>query len=375
MPTTSAPPERSPRRRVAKSWFSGDGDVRAVKVGLAGTVALHCLLLLLVPYLEHFNWLADDTTLAVDPDESPPSFEIEMAPDLFGPEPESPPLKFVEANPEAPDNVPDRTQNFSFMNQQVAQEKPTEESHSEAPALEGDKEKESTSIVTGRLSPPMPLSQPEETRLAETEEKEQVIARREQEPLPGLEVRQGEAENYGSNIAKIGANSAEVKERIEGEANATETEGAVKGSRVKIDRTRPAERPRLTANAINARPSPLMDNQFGTSNIGPVAYNAKWSNYGDYLKKLIDTVQVQWERINLQAGAFPPPGTRVIVKFRINDKGEVYEVSPPESEGGMQAKYACVSAITARSPYGDWTDDMIAVLGRSQEITFSFYYN
>jgi len=35
---------------------------------------------------------------------------------------------------------------------------------------------------------------------------------------------------------------------------------------------------------------------------------------------------------------------------------------------------ACVSAITTRAPYGDWTDDMIAVLGSEQEMTFSFYY-
>jgi len=33
-----------------------------------------------------------------------------------------------------------------------------------------------------------------------------------------------------------------------------------------------------------------------------------------------------------------------------------------------------VSAITDTAPYGDWTDDMIAILGNEQSLTFVFYY-
>ena len=45
-----------------------------------------------------------------------------------------------------------------------------------------------------------------------------------------------------------------------------------------------------------------------------------------------------------------------------------------ESSGGRAAKDACVSAIVARKPYGAWTEDMMAALGKSQEITFTFLY-
>jgi hypothetical protein len=38
------------------------------------------------------------------------------------------------------------------------------------------------------------------------------------------------------------------------------------------------------------------------------------------------------------------------------------------------AERACMSAITDRAPYGEWTDDMKAVLGEQQEMTFTFYY-
>ena len=63
-------------------------------------------------------------------------FSIELTPDMFEKAPpKAPPMNFVEANPNAPDNAPDQTNNFAAQNQQVAQEKPSEESKSQKPAL------------------------------------------------------------------------------------------------------------------------------------------------------------------------------------------------------------------------------------------------
>ena len=106
-----------------------------------------------------------------------------------------------------------------------------------------------------------------------------------------------------------------------------------------------------------------------------MAYNAKWSEYGAYLQKLIETVQIQWERLIVQSSVYPPPGTIVRVTFIINDKGDITDIAPGDGEAPLQAKRACVSAITARAPYGKWSDDMVAVLGHEQEMTFTFYYN
>lgn len=378
MSTISASPKPPPRRERPAAWLRTDaGEKRAWQIGIAGTLLAHLILLLLAPHLENLNFLQDNTTLNVETPETPQSFDIEMAPNAFIQQPEPPPMHFVEVNPNVADNVPDQTSNFSFQNQQVAQEKPTPNGKSDAPALEGDKEHKSEAIVSGRLNPPQPAAPPvPDTEAADAEQKEQKLARMEVNPLPGLVKTEGDsADAFGSNIAKITPNpDADAKEKIDGSPDSKEKDGDIQGAKFKIDPKRPAQRPHLAASEINARPAPLMNNEFGTQNIGPVAYNAKWSNYGEYLKRLIDTVQVQWERINNQTGAWPPPGTQVVVKFKINSKGEVTDVAPPDSNGGMQAKYACVSAITARAPYGEWTDDMIAVLGQSQELTFSFFY-
>ena len=110
------------------------------------------------------------------------------------------------------------------------------------------------------------------------------------------------------------------------------------------------------------------------ANIGISGLDARWSNYGQYFQKLVDTVQIQWESLNERSETLPPTGTKVSVKFRLDSEGRVAEIIETESNGGMHAVRLCVSAITDRAPHGKWTDDMIAKLGNSQELTFTFHY-
>lgn len=125
---------------------------------------------------------------------------------------------------------------------------------------------------------------------------------------------------------------------------------------------------------MNARKTSTIKNEFGSENIGAVAYNAKWSAYGEYLQRLIDAVQGQWERLIQRSSFYPTSGSTVRVVFKIDASGIISQVVRVDGTGAELARRLCVSAITERAPYGDWTDDMIAVLGREQEITFTFFY-
>ncbi len=130
----------------------------------------------------------------------------------------------------------------------------------------------------------------------------------------------------------------------------------------------------LVASDGRARPAIFADNRFGTMNISPTEVDAKWSNYGFYLQRMIETVQIQWDRTLLSRTIYPPSGTTVTIKFRMDSDGKITGIVAVKNTSSEQGKEACVSAITARSPYGKWSDDMIAVLGDSQEMTFTFYY-
>jgi hypothetical protein len=367
MSATLSPPPAAPRRVLPR--LSSNPETRSVQIGVIGTLVLHLLLFVAAPYF-----------LTVGPtvlprSEEPQTFSIEMPPDEFEtqkPAPKPAPFKFVEANPDAPDNVPDKTDNFSFMNQQVAQEKPTPNGTSDMPALVGKKDVQSTQIVDGQLTKPeeaVPTAPPTE---ATTAEEKQEAPKQEQNPLSGFEKQEGEnPDAFGSNVAKFAPGAKAVPDRVEGIQNAPLIQTATANT-PRLDRQKPQPRPVLQKQQV--RPGIFSDNKFGTMNIGPTAVDAKWSNYGVYLQRMIETVQIQWDRILLSSTLYPPSGTTVTVKFRMDSDGKITAIVDVKNTSNEQGKEACISAITARSPYGKWSDDMIAVLGDSQEMTFTFYY-
>jgi hypothetical protein len=116
----------------------------------------------------------------------------------------------------------------------------------------------------------------------------------------------------------------------------------------------------------------------GTSNIqiGISAVDARWTNYGVYLRRLTETVQIEWDRILGEAQISQSGGASVSVSFVLNSKGAVPRVLLVKALKGMDGRAikACVDAITNPAPYGKWTDDMVQTLGSEQTMTFTFYY-
>lgn len=319
------------------------------------------------------------------------AFEIELHPDLFttAAPPPAPP-RFVEVNPAAPENVPDKTPLVGAQNQQTAQPVPTPDGASDTPKVDGEDKANATAIVSGlakeaeaprpsqffeqAFENPKPSTPPDPEKAAAPVEQE---AARAVNALPGFEQVLAESDGgTGSTVTKLppvpGAESG--AEAREGGASGKASAGGYFSGTPRIDRNRPMERPRLAASSVNARQTPTIKNEFGSKNIGAVAYNAKWSAYGEYLQRLIDAVQTQWERLILRSSFYPTAGATVKVEFKIDAKGEISEVVRVQGTGGELAQRLCVSAIAERAPYGEWTDDMIAVLGKEQELAFTFYY-
>ncbi len=368
---TPPPPELSIQRGFfARLWADPDG--RSTIVGVAGVIIIYLFLWVTVPYVAHLGPTAKFT-----PREKakPKPFQIKIAENTFKkPVPKQKPLpnKFVEINPDAPENVPDNTTNFSSRNQQVAQEKPTPNGKSDMPAMQGKKDFESNQIVSGQLVKPIEQMEAVPPKEVTPPQEEVVQAPKlEQNPLKGFEKREGKSEKgFASNIAPASTNPTLVPNRVEGTKDGSPDAQAL---RPVIDRTRPQPRQTLVKTQT-VRPAILAERLAGTTNIGPTAVDARWSNYGAYLQRMIDTVQVQWERLLTESKVYPTSGSTVAVKFIMDAKGAITKVVNVDSTASDAASRACMSAITDRSPYGDWTEDMIAVLGTQQEMTFTFYY-
>lgn len=360
------------RRFFARLW--ADEESRSTMVGVAGVILFYLLLWAVAPYLFRTEPL---TASATRPHAAPRQFSIELAPDTFvKPPPKTPPpKKFVETNPDAPENIPDKTDNFAAQNQQVAQEKPTPNGKSEMPALEGKKDFQNNQIVSGQLSKPMEQIEavpPQE--ITPPTEKVVQAPKLEQNPLTGFDKKEGDNKSaYGTNIAKIAENMRPIPNRIEGVKNVPLIQDSM-ANQPAIDPQRPRPRPTVVKQQ-QVRAAILTENKFGTDKVGLSAYDAKWTSYGTYLQRFIEAVDQQWNNILGGSGkTYPPSGSYVRVKFIINSKGEISSIVDVESTSSDAGGRACVSAITDRAPYGVWPEDMKAVLGEQQEMSFAFYY-
>jgi hypothetical protein len=238
--------------------------------------------------------------------------------------------------------------------------------------MEGEKNLQSTQIVDGRLQKPQEQVAAPPTPVAPNESKLKA-PRQEQTPLTGFDKKTGaDANGYGTNIANPAEAPKDVPNRVDGRKDVPLIEGAT-DQQPAIDPHHPRARPQIVK-TVQSRPAILTENKIGTSNAGLIGVSAEFSNYGAYLQKMVEIVQVQFDRLNDESHIYPPSGSIVIVKFVINDQGQIARIISVENKATDAAARLCTSAITLPSPYGPWTDDMKAMLGKEQELTYEFFY-
>lgn len=360
-----------PKPKPAAAPEKDEPVSRSITIGIACTLLFHLLLLLLLPQFSLGEFSGSHRGIHVASKSGGKSFDIQLAP--REPDPVPDPLKFVETNPDAPENTPDKTPNISNRNQQSAQPDPAKEKDPEnRPSVKGQDEiKDSDSIVSGDMSKPQngAAARPESTQDAAKEQAE-MKARMELVPLAGTEKIEGPSpDGIAANVSNSKKPTTHADQAVEGAPNATDPEGGLFAAQA-TSKAQPKARPRLTA----PRPTILSNRITGTSNIGILGRDARWNEYGEYLNELIEIVQAQWYRILDESRVSPPRGSHVIVTFKINAKGETEIVKVEDSNSGRQGVFSCQNAITYPQPYRKWTDQMIAVLGNEQTLTFSFYY-
>ncbi len=350
-----------------------------MQIGVGATILVHILLLVLLP--DSFD--SGEIALGEERTRQEPVYDIEMMSEMFpedsARQPQKPPMNFVETNPDAPDNVPDDTNNFGAQNQQAAQLTPPKNDGGDRPELDGRTDIAPTQIVSGTMSesrpasPPVPPS-PEEIEAAAAQMRAEIA--REQVPLPGVEKDIGDnPDTFGTNVAKIAPHPEDVEEWKKGAPDTPVKPLSPEALRAVVNPTRPRPRPQLAAQS-RARPAVFAQNTKGTKNLGMPAVDARWSRYGEYLQKLVEAVQMQFDKLIDDSRSYPTSNSMVRVKFVLNAQGEIARILSVEGgEAGPQAEGWCVSSISNPAPYGKWTEDMVALLGEEQEMTFSFFFH
>lgn len=109
-------------------------------------------------------------------------------------------------------------------------------------------------------------------------------------------------------------------------------------------------------------------------NVALADADARWADHGEYLQRLIGTVQVQLDRLLSDRRIHPRRGSVVAVKFVLNAEGRIARVLEVDSRAPDAVAQACVSSLTDRAPYGPWTEGMTASLGEEQQLAFTFQF-
>lgn len=259
--------------------------------------------------------------------------------------------EFVPVNPNAPEKMPEPTNNHAAVNQRAAQENPDPTTRSRKPTNDG--ESEDSRGIAEQLVPRELL--PEEMRMTRVAE----------EQIP--ETSENDASE--KNEAPAEAKGVAVPESAAGTIAAAETlEATEKPKTPKIPE--PQARPQI------APPPGLktltMKSNTATNEIGAVSLDAKFSEFGDYTQRMLEAIQAAWY-VTCERSAVHSRGS-VVVRFTLCSDGTVKSTEVLHSSASELATYACRDAVESRAPYEVWREEMVALFGDEQTTTISFHY-
>jgi hypothetical protein len=350
-----------------------------VIIGVVGTALVHLLLLLVVATIPPGS---GDAVVIDDVESMRAKYDKQELTFMLADETPPPrPMRFVEVNPDAPENDPGNTNNFGARNQQSAQPVPGKE-HNDRPMTKGELE-DSTAVVTGSREQPSEAVAPPGTNGRNGTGLQAVVSGapaqpKAEAPLPGLEKITGDnPDGLGTSIGKSLGSMTDADKNQEGKKDGPDQAQrtiAVNGGGAPGMPGRPTPRPRPKVQ--NVRPAVLADQPLSTDNMGVYAVDSRFNAYGEYLQELIDTVDAQFQKLTGEMTTYPPAHTMVTIRFKLNSKGEIAEIVQIDGEEkvGRVGTYTALDSIRSRAPYHPWTKEMVAVLGDETELIFSFLY-
>ena len=298
--------------------------------------------------------------------------------------------RFVEASPEAPENEPDRKDQYSYRAQQAADNSPLSDAVNK-PKVDG--EEDSQKILQGSLQQTPPLKPGVYAPAARSGEGEgdqggklgapnEIVLPQIAKPFPAPNfIQQDVASEIGPgsriNLAGEAPVVFEVSDpdvpinvyRPQPLAEQVQQVGDGAGGSLEAQPT-PRARPRLAPELIAG---PLMRSHGSTSRRGSLAIDATFSEFGEYEQQFYAAVQTGWYQ---EIEFFQPidTSTRVQVRFTLYADGRVESVKAVQTSASEIATFICETAITKRSPFRPWTKEMVQVFGQQRTLHVVFHY-
>ena len=302
-------------------------------------------------------------------------------------------LRFVEANPDIAENVPNSTNQYSYRNQQAADNDPNSNLQ-DAPKVEGSHN--SQKIIQGQANELVPI---QSSYYQHKKGQENALANQKyvsDENSGAQEFSNAQAPNKPNFLQK---DSALLKDNGSGLVRFTKADQFLNSESKKnprIDvyrhslssstdldsksistsngrpeaRAIPRTRPRLSPELIHG---PLMVAAGSATRRGALAIDSTFSEFGEYQQQFYAAIQSGWYQ---EIDFFQPIDTaaRVQIRFTLLANGSIKDLETLYSSAGEIATIICENAISKRSPFRKWTQQMIQVFGSEKSMQLVFHY-
>jgi hypothetical protein len=295
--------------------------------------------------------------------------------------------RYVRAAPDREQLRPEETINISDRDQQAAQEQMAPLSPDNSPLVRGD-EPDSTRIVQGNpfqdRSPTPSFGGGQETGDSAMVQRE--AAPRERGSANPLDAPEGETaddpdgtlmveergdarqtapEELPDSIAQALQDQespfdGQGRDRIQTPAQQSADDRAVPRPRVRVER--------------DTSYGPLRDSATGANRIGRLAFDAEYSEFGEYWRRVAEIIERRWRNILFNTRSVAFSGARVTVEFQITREGQVRDARVTHSDAGRMAETISLDAIASEAPFFRWTPDMILRMGDEAAFRITFIY-
>lgn len=140
------------------------------------------------------------------------------------------------------------------------------------------------------------------------------------------------------------------------------------------DDSLPAPKPRPYL-SMRIPAGPLADNRSRANNQGTIAVDSRFSEFGAYQQRMIEAISRQWNLLGSQYDLNTAVNTMVVIEYSLDKSGNLVSISVLYSNSTNTGRGLCEQSILTTAPYGEWTREMISVLGDSnQDVRITFHY-
>ena len=136
----------------------------------------------------------------------------------------------------------------------------------------------------------------------------------------------------------------------------------------------PANPQRPKATVVTGTTGLLLRNAIGSNRAGTLAISARFSNYGDYMQRMMEAIESSWWSIVDRSHFTTVSRGVVVVRFTLRSDGTVVNAEVLQSDVPLVMALACKDSVMAPAPYDRWRPDMVALYGEQDVVTIHFHY-